>query len=357
MRLGSVVSEAWRDVCTGTTRALLLSVLLTAVVGAVALADVAAVTDITARARAFRASGAAVQVLDATEGVDAVRCEALGTVEGVLAAGASRSAAQVTALALPSTPMTVHEVTPGLLTVFGHSAPTHTNSTTATPGVWLAADLAEALGTAPGDDLATETGPVPVAGVFTWPDDGRDRAFGYSLLSPVPATGTFDRCLSAIWPLDEALAALTFFAADTNADNTPRSGQLNSTQGNSFDTNALLAARPTAWAPLAAATAGLGIGYAAVRARRLEIAAALHACIPKAHLAWTHQLQVGIWSLAAALILTAVLTWTTQTHTNPGSWLTGLRIIVIGTTTPLLGSLLAATTTREKHLFRYFKER
>jgi hypothetical protein len=355
-----VLSEAWRDLVTGTSRALIFSLALVAAVGAAMLADTRTITDVLANAVAFQTGGGAVHILDA-HSVDGQRCDAIGHTAIIAAAGAIRPGQPVTALAMPSTTITVHDVTPGLFDVLTASAPVHPDSDSTAPGMWVTADLADTLGLTPGSTLNTATGDIDISGVFSWPDDGRDRLLGFSLLAPVPASGTFVQCLTSIWPVDSDANPLLLYAVGIDtADTQPRLSQLNASMGATFDVATQLHHRPTGWAPLAASVAGLVVGYAALATRRLEIAAALHARLPRPHLAWVYVLQTTAWTLAAAIILTAIAAFYTRA-TGLAIWhdvfLAALRIIASGCLTPPIGALLATATTREKHLFHYFKNR
>lgn len=358
MRAGAVVSEAGRNLASGTSRALLLALVLAAVLGGLAAADVRAVVDVLRGAHDFRAAGASVQVLDAPGGVDGARCQALAQVEGVTAAGALRSGDPVRALALPSLELTTWEATPGLLDVLTAPEPADRR-----PGLWLATDVADTLAAAPGRPLATAAGDATVAGVYPFPDDGRDRALAYAVLAPVPATGTFDACWAEIWPPVPATTALLRTALEPTAatsDVPVTLGQLNPRLGTTYDGARLLAERPTRPVPVAAVVVGLALGLAAVRARRLELAAALHARVPRPALTTQVLLETLTWVAAGTVVVAPVLGWLAGWG-NPdpaaATWTIGLRTVLAGGAATLLGATLGIAATREKHLFRYFKDR
>ncbi|MFD7025046.1 hypothetical protein [Promicromonospora sukumoe] len=320
-----------------------------------------AVVAVLEQAHAYQRAGAAVQVLDAAGQVNGATCEGLAAADGIDSAGAIRTADAEQFLALPSSRQTVWEVTPGLLDVLSASTPIISGSGVTGVGAWLSQDLADSLDAQPQDGLKTANSPaaVPVSGVYEWPDDGRDRVLGYSVLAPVPAAGTFDRCMAVIWPPDETTTGLLYTALDGSSDQVEQY-QLNSTLGDNIDAPRLLEDRLTRPAPMVAAAAGLLVGYAAVRWRRLELAAALHARVSKPDLAWSQSLQSVVCSLAAALVLAAVTAWTAQIgNPDPGleTWYIGLRTVAAGTITPIIGALVGVLATKERHLFRYFKER
>ena len=367
MRASSVLSEAGRNLRSGTTRALLLAVVHVALIGALAVVDVMSVVGVLRGAQDYREAGASVHTLaQRSPDIDGTRCEAVASAAGVTAAGAIRSAGDKRALAIPSTQFTLWEVSPAFLDVLAAGPSRATaevdSDGSAASGIWLSADLAEALGAQAGSTVATTEGDARVAGVYAWPSDGRDRGLGYAALAPVPAAGSFTACWAETWPPDDALSGLLFTASTAGADaaKDAKLSRVNTTLGQSYDTEALLAGRLTRSAPLVALALGLALGWAATRARRLEIAGALHARIPKAHLLWQHVLETAAWVTAAALIGTAITGWfSIAGNPDPGdvTWLVGLSTIAAGSLGVVLGSLFAAALSRERHLFRYFKDR
>ncbi len=362
MRARSVVSEAARNLATGTTRAAGLALAFAAVVGALAYADVRAAVDVLRGAEEYRASGSAVQVLEVGDGIDGARCHALNQATGVVAAGALRHGDPVHALAMPSARINVWEATSGLVDMLSHigTDPGTTDAGAAAPGLWYSRDLADTLGARPGRDIATATGTAATAGVFSWPDDGRDRTLGYAALAPVAPSGVFDQCWVQVWPTDVDTAALVSVALDPAKADQATFGRLNTAHGTAYDTEHLLARRPTVLAPAAAVLIGLVLGYLAVRTRRLELASALHARVPKPHLAWQHALETFAWAAAGVAIAAAAVAQAgTAGNPDPGQWafLLGVRTLLAGAAAALLGALVGVATTRERHLFRYFKNR
>lgn len=356
IRAASVVSEAWRNVATSTTRATLFAAVLVVVVGALAAVDVRAVVGVIEGARAYRDAGASVQILEAAGQVDGARCEALARVDGVNAAGALRSGEPVRALNLPSSELNGFEATPGLLGVLDRGRVAGT-------GLWLSADLAEALGATAGDSIETSAGPARVGAAYPSPDDGRDRALGYAAVAPVPATGLFDSCWVEIWPVDPETATLlrTTVVADPSSEVQPAQKQLNSRLGATYDASAEFRERLTEPAPIAAAVLGLALGFVAIRLRRLELAAALHARVPRAALTWQVLLETAAWTGAAVVVTVPVLWWLARGAGSPAdqlsTWILGMRTVLAGAGAVLVGAVAGALATREKHLFRYFKER
>jgi len=319
---------------------------------------VRAIVGVIEGAREYRDAGASVQILEATGQVDGARCEALARVDGVNAAGALRTGEPLRALNLPSSELTGLEATPGLLGALDRGR-------VAGAGLWLSADLAEALGAVPGDSIATTTGPARLGAVYPYPDDGRDRALGYAAVAPVPATGLFDSCWVEIWPVDPETATLlrTTVVADPSSEVQPTQKQLNGRLGATYDASAEFSGRLTEPTPIATAALGLALGYVAIRLRRLELAAALHARVPRAALTWQMLLETAAWTGAGIVVTVPALWWlagaggdglaTDQVST----WIIGMRTVLAGAGAVLVGAVAGALTTREKHLFKYFKER
>lgn len=176
----------------------------------------------------------------------------------------------------------------------------------------------------------------------------------------MPATGTFDECWAQVWPADPSSEGLVHTALVADAQDEPVTGRLNDSLGARYDAEARLEGRLTRHAPAAAAALGAGLGFVGVRIRRLELAAALHARVPKPQVAWQVVVETAVWVAAGALVASAAAAWVAaRAGTDPTAvlWAVGLRTVVAGATATLLGALLCAAVTREKHLFRYFKDR
>jgi hypothetical protein len=357
VKFQSALSEAWRNLLSGTSRAPVLIGVFVALVGVLLIADVRAVIGVQQAAAVFRGAGGSVSILETSnKGVDAARCEALAGTTGIHSAGAVRTSDSTRALRLPSTDLAVWEVTPGLLEQLLQTSSARGNTGA---GIWLSTDLATVLAAAPGDTIETVQGPTPVAGVFDWPDDGRRRIFGYSALSPVPAVGEFEQCWAEVWPVDQDTAALLYTTTDATRGDEAL-GQLNSSFGISFDGVAMLDDRVTKWAPLVSAVVAIGLAAAAIRVRRLELAAALHARVPRTLLAIQHIAEAAVWLSAGALILTAInlaLSATAGVGGTAETLVFGEYTIASALGGGLLGTISAVAATREKHMFRYFKDR
>lgn len=352
---GTVLSEAWRNLTSGTTRATAFALLLALTAGLLAWADVSAVDDVAERAVAFRAAGADVLRLQAPAAVDGRACQAQTRLTGVEAAGALRSGAETRLTVLPGTTVSTFQVTPGLVDVVaGDGAST-------VPGVWLSADLAATLGAHPGDTLRGNHGTMTVAGSYPYPSDGRDQQLANAILVPTAPTGAFDACWTRVWPTTAAVQPLLLLPVDgsaTSADSPPQTSQLNPTPGTTFDAAALLDQRTTRYAPWAALVVGLALGFVAVRLRRLELASARHAGTRVVDQLAQVLVETALWALAAAVLAAAPVAWVAGASHDPAvSWQLAARIVACAVAGALLGALVATALTRESHLFRYFKDR
>ncbi|HET9517996.1 MAG TPA: hypothetical protein VFO77_09750 [Actinoplanes sp.] len=349
MRWRSVLSEAYRNLVSGTTRGVLFAVLLTAVVAGLAITDARAIRTLQRQAADFTGSGASVQVMVARDSTDPVACERLRNITGVRSAGALRPTDAVVLRAMLGNPIQAYAVTPGLISVLG-------GDSAAPAGAWLPAELARTLGVRPGQQLATTTGALSIAGVYDYPDDGRDSRLTYAALLPEPVHGTFDECWADVWPVSASREALlhTALTVDSTSADPVTVGQLNTSRGQRCDGEQAFTDRPTRYALPACALAGLLLGFTAIRLRRLEIAGALHLGESRRALLATVLIETAVWAGAAVLLAACALVL------GSGS----LDVFAIDVRGPLaaapgavLGALLAAFTIREKHLFAYFKNR
>ncbi len=351
MRLRELLREVGRNLLTGTTRVGTWAVLFLLLVGGLAAADVRTIVEIDAGAHAFREAGGAVQVLGAPGQIDGRRCEALAHLDGVTAVGALRVADPVTLAALPSFPVPVHEVTAGLPAVLGVVGDV--------VGVAIPHPLAETLGTGAGLARLSE-GTVPIGAVYRYPEDGRATALGHTVLAPVPTTGGFDACWAEIWPTDAATSQTLRYALIDGADAASvTQRQLNSTLGQEYDTAALLDGRLTRWVPGVAALAGVLLAAGSVRRRRLELASARHAGVAAASLTLQTVVETVTWAAAATVIALPMLWWV-AVEGNPGEpwpvWVLGVATVLVGALATVPAAAATCLLTRERHLFRYFKD-
>lgn len=358
MRLAALAREALRNILTGTARVGVFGIALALASTGLALADLTAVRALEQQARAFQDAGASIVTLVAPGRIDGRVCESLATLEGVRAAGAIRdSAQQVRALALPGAPLQTKDVTvgfPSLLTRGGATG----------AGVVLVRGAADQLGLTVGDTLHAASGEVRVAGVFDYPDDGRRTGLGYAALLPTVDTKPFDECWVDAWPAVPALPALimTTVTPSTGArdEEAPALGQLNTRLGAALDGPGLFAARITSAAPLVAVAVGLSLGFLSIRLRRMQLASALHCRVRRADLHLQVVLETAAWALPAVAVGLSVCGPAVALG-DPADHLTNaalvLRAPVAAVAAALAGATFALAVTRERHLFRYFKDR
>jgi len=357
MTVRAILLEAWSDVVTGTARTTLFAAALAAVVVTAILTDVLAVRLLAADADRFRSSGATVLTVQAEGRIDGHRCENLGRIPGVRASGAVRETdSRLTSPALRGAPIPVSEVTSGFPRLLS-------NDVDHSGGVVLSNDAADVFGVRPGGVAEAVEGRVRVAGRYDYPDDGRRPGYGYRALVTADARHSFDECWVDAWPQIPNLRSLLLFTvrSDTGADDVrPLLGQLNSSHGERFDGRERFEARVSRFAPAIAGIVAFGLATAAIRFRRIQLASALHARVPRRDLLAVQMLEASSWIVPAVcvgLALTALL----AAGSAPGDRLTvaiiGSRILAVAGLGALGGTAAGVLFTREKHLFRYFKDR
>lgn len=183
------------------------------------------------------------------------------------------------------------------------------------------------------------------------------------MLSPALLEGRFDACRADVWPENADTAALLWTALDSAANTTespPTIGQLNPKHGTTFTGAAEFDSRITKYNGMVASAALFLLAYLAIRLRRLELAAALHTGVNKAAQALQLLIETGIWIILATILAApvGVLGIIEALPADRNALVaTTVRIIVAGVIAALLGTLSATALTKERHLFRYFKER
>lgn len=366
MRLREMLSEALRNVGSGTSRAVLL--FLIALVAGTALGGCEAASVIGQESAAFTRV-AALANADAVVGgtVDGASCDALSQGESAAfaASGALRASDELTMLSTPGQSLASYEVTPGLLELIaandaanGGEASLQADAT----GIWVSQELAADFGFAVGSEVATDKGTSRIAGIFAWPNDGRDTRFGYAFLVPAAASGaTFTECWATQWPHSDDDSQL-LYATLKVGESPVQAGVMAVNKGFDahYDAAGEYLGRATRWMPWIAAALGIAIGIASVRQRRLELAGALHVGESRASLLATLCAETLLWgtlaTLSSALLLAGYCA--RSAPVEPLAAFAGaVRSPLALFAGILLATLVSAACVRESQLFRLFKQR
>ena len=372
MRWRELCSEALRNIGTGAARAVwwFLALLLAGLL----LGGYEAMTVIGQEREASSriAMNADVRVLTGGSPVDGVACDGLtGAANGPQASGAMRKGPQVEPASTPGADLSSYEVTDGMIRLLAVGDADRLQVADAS-GIWVSADVARDFGMVEGGVLETTDGTVRVAGVFDWPNDGRDTRFGYAVIVPVgedspsSETGatTFEECWAKQWPVNPGLDSLML--ATVVAGGGDAHGQASGVMGlnrgvdSRYDAAAAYASRSTRMMPVLGLALGALIGVLSVRRRRLEYAGALHSGQRKVDLLAQVGVETLIWGgeavLAAVSLLTAY-TWRWSLTSPASVLLAAVRTPMAMLCGLLLGGLACAAGIRESQLFRYFKAR
>lgn len=356
MRISALFREATRNIITGTTRFTLFSFALSLLFYGIIYADASAIKQQIDAANSFRSSGGTTLTLAAQGQIDGSACESLAGVPGVSAAGALRNPSQKISLSsLPNAPIPEFTVTPGFPRLF---SPTGTGNS----GLILPQEIAESLGVTEGDTIATSSGDARIGATYLYPSDGRRPGFGYAVLSVTNDQEMFDECWVQAWPQITNLRALLFTAIkpeSADSSQPPTLSQLNSALGYEYSGNTFHS-RITRNAPLLACLLSLVLGYLSVRSRRLQLASALHSGVSRPDLLFLLMIETMTWAIPSVILgisVAVAVTHTLPTGDNSSLFNTEIGVPLAGFFGVAMGALYATITTRERHLFRYFKDR
>ncbi len=368
MRPREVAREALRNLWAGVGHSLIWMGATALLLGGLVVFDARQLVQANLNIDRWRSSGASVMVAYAAGSIDGNACERLGRVPGITGAGAMRLVKDGPRLpALPLGSPTFAEATPGFVWLIAHG-PGGSRAADAAPaaslaegGLLLSEPLANTVGRGPGSTLATTDGPARVAGAFAAPRDGRQTPLEYAALAQVPAVGRFDYCWAEVWPPNPAVAALVRSVADPQQVKAELTvGQLNPTLGANLDALALYRDRITHGVAALAAFAGLILGLASIRTRRVELASALHAGVTPAAQRGQVLMEAAAWGGVGSM-LAAVTGWIALEIGNPVRASYGAAAVascvIAGFVGVAVGVLVGLAMTREKYLFRYFKNR
>ena len=384
MCLRAIWREACRNLLTGTSRTVALTLVLAAcMIGAITV-DWLQIRNLESNAAAWVSAGASTYVITAPGHIDGQTCSRLQAVDGVLAAGAFRSVDTRTVLAaFPSTGVPTYQTTPNAVTVFDiASNGLHADGASSSArglgdgmGIVLSREAADLIGADVGDRLALADGrQTTVTAVYDYPDDGRASGYGYAALEPVPENGMFDSCMVAAWPIPDDFDALLRYtvgdaepsaAADVNESDSSQSvdatiSQLNATLGTVPPSASSFRHRLTGMAFIVVTVVALLAAGASAWSRRVELASALHAGYR--HVTLIAQLTMETAAICGAGTMMALpLAAYAVTTSQPGDRLAMVaalaRIAVSVDIGALVGIILVAAGVRERLLFWFFKER
>lgn len=357
MRLSALAREAFRNLRSGTTRVGLFFGVSTALISGLCAAEVTSVLAILEASEKYRDSGASVLIVTAEGQISGALCEQLADVDGVRAAGAIQEADEkLAALALPDSPIPLYEVSPGFPSLLTRHDPT-------IGGLTLGEDAATALGVGPGDSVDSFQGVALVAETYDYPVDGRRIGYSFAALQPSSDERAFDECWVDAWPPLDGLENLLLTAVQPSAVESgerPQLSRLNARMGETFDGPSRFAARLTGFSALLAGVLSFAVGWFAVRLRRLELASALHSGVRRGALTGMLLLEAAFWIVPASLVALTVSTLAASAAPDGldiSVLVLGLRILYCGAIAAFAGTACGMATVRERHLFRYFKDR
>ncbi|MDO5495333.1 MAG: hypothetical protein Q4G64_06440 [bacterium] len=365
MRLREILSEAGKNLSTGTARAiphaLALAVLLIIALGI----DQWTVAATRIDHAEFRRDGGTLWSISAPGGIDPGRCEGLATLSGVEGAGAIRIAESTRLRLVPTTPTRLLEATPGMARVLGVEE-------TGLQGVWLSPSLATTLGAARGSEIEFVDGTTAgIAARYSFPSNVTGAALSAAIVAPAPVSGAWDECWIDLGRYTEAATTALHYSVMADASGTPgtqaRVSQLNSARGRSHNLEEILEARTTRYLLIAAPVVGAGLAALAIRRRRLEHAAARQVGVTRADLAAITALETAAWAITGALLAVGVVGLLHVALMNgagidprlhlPGALLAAGGLAAISAVSAVVVAALVSLTNKPRHLYRYFRER
>jgi hypothetical protein len=356
MRIHSILREAWHNVTSGTARAVLLTAVL-AVLGLTALAsEILVISGLEREADDFKGAGGSILTVAAPGRVDGPRCDGLADVPGVRAAGAIAlpPAERVSVVALPGAPLPYGYTTPGFPAVVNADMD-------GGPGLLVSGDAVRLLGARVGATLRTTDGETRVAGVYEYPRDGRRNGYGYLALDVAGPVAAFDECWVDAWPQNPAMRSLiltSVLPGSVATDEQPEVAPLNVTHGLEFDGHERYRQRITQWSGTGVGLVAAFIGFVALRARRVELASALHDRMSKVDLGAVVCAETVTW-VAPPVVLTFVTGAAYFAHQGEMEvgLVLGARIATLMVAGAFAGVGLGVALTRERDLFLYAKDR
>lgn len=353
MRLRELLRESWRDMVSGMGRSLLLFVGISSLTCCLIGFDLMQIIAIEHRVIEYRDTGSNIAMVVKEKGINGEACMGMTRSGSVESAGALRAAGDVSLTALPHNPIPTFEVTPGI--------PPIIPARVSRGGVWVPRQMATNLGLAVGSDIATDRGELHVAGIYAWPEDGRDARMGYAIIVPVADSGSFDECWARTSTSREEIASLLRYAVSYDAGLAEvQVGQLNYAKGDWVDGYRLFSARSSRFVMPLSGLLALLLAYGCVRRRKLELSGNLHAgCDKAAQMVQLIVEQFVPTVMAVFVSLVGMSVVLMVSHAPEAMQLIQVAChealcIPVGA---VLGTMFGGVTIHERDLFRYFKSR
>lgn len=361
MRLGSVFSEAIRNIGSGVARPILMFLVVLVSGGLLAGYTLAEVIGLERQAGERILTAADVKAIIGGT-VDGMACDRLAeTVDGPSSSGALAAGEQVTPLSTPGRSLSSYRVTSGMIALISSMTG---GAKADSSGVWVSAAVAEDFGLSVGGEMATDKGTMRVAGVYEWPNDGRDTRLAYAVLIPSSPDGDgFEECWARQWPVSDQTDELLYSVVivhGTAESSTAGITRINNIVDSQWDATAAYKARLTRYMPLVASIVGMLIGVLSVRRRRLEYSGALHSGQSKGAQLLTIAVETVVWAglanIACVFLIAAVAA--RLAPSDPAAvFLAAARVPSALFAGVLLAALATGLTIRETQLFWYFKHR
>ncbi len=287
MNLQAVLSETWRNLYTGMSRAGLWGLSLLTVLGLLVQLEVSSVAGIVQRTRDYVAQGGSTFMLLGSDLISAKRCDALAGSGQIAAAGALRQTTQLTLPAMPDLPIAVYEASEGWWHDFG---PKSGHVALSEPLARLAAPQLMA-------GQAANLGELAADSFFAWPEDGRVSSVGLAIVTR-GLRGPADECWART--LDPAATNPPLLRWVLTGEGETSTTKLNPTLG-ALTSYEDFQHRPSRFAWLAAVVFAGALAGLAWRRRAIELALARSIGVPRLAVLLGACLEALVWSGAAGL--------------------------------------------------------
>jgi hypothetical protein len=287
MKRIEIFREAWRNFCSNTSRFFIFGTAAVLALSTGLIMQLSYTKSLIDNAFLFSEIGASTQVVEASERIDPQKCDFLGQTSGIIAAGAiTKNLGSLTTAKLPDSPIPYYQISENFASLLAISDFNNQSS-----GALLSADVAGRLGVRPGDSIAMTDGKtLGVQAIYDYPDDGRDPALGYAVLTPDQPNSSqvFDQCWLNIWPQNLHLDGLVYQSVLNSdrssqqdswigvADENPTVHSLNSTYGEIYGGYLVYRSDLIQYLPLAVLLVTLAIGLISAWSRRLQTAYLRH---------------------------------------------------------------------------------
>lgn len=346
----SVISESWRNFCTGNGRFSLLALVLTVFSILCLLFDLFTVSQIQERAGELKQKAAGIRVISSANSISGKACDSLSSVEGIENSGAFQEISPLALQVDKERKISTYVASDGALRLLKIE---NRNES----GVYISNILAERYGYNVGDNVVTNNGEFNLVEIFQYPEDGRNPRLSNAFVF-MGINDSFSECWVESWPPSKNFDTL-LFAVVNSSGGAPTINPLNPSLGSEYDLPKDFENRPSKYSFNTLVAFYFVIFFIFTRMRKLEISTNFHLGAGRAAVSSTVALEAFYASALSGLFTYVSIYFASKTLLPSYSDFiqSTLFVLFLSSVMAILGSVLGALSVSFGTILKYYQSR